>query len=313
MTIEQLKIFLGIAATNSFSETAEELYIGQSSISKKVQALEDELGSALFIRKSRKVELSGSGRVFYSYATTIMDAYEQMLQKMEPFVRKERPSLKVSSLALLSAYSLLTPLRHFFADRLDADINITERISLREVLQDFHSNDYSISIFFEDFVDKQTMKFIPILEDQFVCVFKKDYWLEEHETISLNMLKNEKFIMPFKGEFFQDRLIARCKSYKFIPDLLPMDLRLNTILDVVSDDNDHYVTLCYKGCINSLSSSELSFRTLNDIPPVRLGFVFDTNLEQNNPDCYQALKEFPTFYRSIQMAETSKRTLHSDF
>ena len=50
MTSEQLKTFLIIVETKSFSRTAETLFITQSSVSKRIHALEKEVGQILFNR-----------------------------------------------------------------------------------------------------------------------------------------------------------------------------------------------------------------------------------------------------------------------
>ena len=53
MDIEQLKIFISVAATGSFSRTATLTDSTQSSVSKAVAQLETELGAKLFERTGR--------------------------------------------------------------------------------------------------------------------------------------------------------------------------------------------------------------------------------------------------------------------
>lgn len=311
MTIEQLKVFLCIAQTNSFSETAEELFIGQSSVSKKVQALEEELGVVLFARKARKVELTKGGQAFYTYATSMIDTYNQMLQGMKPFVSTENRDFKVTSLALLSSYSLLAPLKTFVSETLKSNLNVIERIFARDVLHDYHSGEYSVCILFEDFLDQQSMEFIPILEDQFVCAFHKHHWLAKHESVSLDMLKKEKFVLPLNGEFYKERMIERCKQYKFIPDLMLMDLRFNTIMDAVAAGE--YITVCYKQSIVSQANDRLLFRELSDMQQVRFGFAFDAGQAAADRINVDQLRNFPQFYRSMLRLEAAKNTWTADF
>lgn len=61
MEIRQLKYFIAVAETGSFSEASRRCYLSQSAISQQVKALEEELGCQLFVRNSHKVLLSESG------------------------------------------------------------------------------------------------------------------------------------------------------------------------------------------------------------------------------------------------------------
>lgn len=66
MTIIQLKYFLALAETLNFSQVAEQFYVAQTAISYSIKALETELGTKLFERTTKKVELTSSGHIFYS-------------------------------------------------------------------------------------------------------------------------------------------------------------------------------------------------------------------------------------------------------
>ena len=57
MTIAQIKYFLAILEYSNFSNAAEEMYISQSSLSKQIKSLENELGITLFARSNNKVSL----------------------------------------------------------------------------------------------------------------------------------------------------------------------------------------------------------------------------------------------------------------
>ena len=58
MEINKLKTFVELASTLSFSETAANLFINQSSVSKQIKSLERELNCELFIRSKRQVRMT---------------------------------------------------------------------------------------------------------------------------------------------------------------------------------------------------------------------------------------------------------------
>lgn len=63
MDIQTLNAFIEVARLQSFSKAAEVLFVTQPAISKRITALETELGTALFNRINRKVTLTEAGRV----------------------------------------------------------------------------------------------------------------------------------------------------------------------------------------------------------------------------------------------------------
>lgn len=66
MTVVQLKYFITLAETLNFSQVAETFYVAQTAISYSIKALENELGTRLFDRTTKKVSLTSAGKIFYT-------------------------------------------------------------------------------------------------------------------------------------------------------------------------------------------------------------------------------------------------------
>lgn len=78
MKIEQLERFLVVADCLNFTTAADQLYVGQSTISRQIAALEDELGVTLLIRGPRSVELTEAGRVMQEEGVKLLKYIEQL-------------------------------------------------------------------------------------------------------------------------------------------------------------------------------------------------------------------------------------------
>lgn len=74
MTLVQLKHFIELANSGSFSKSALKLFITQPALSRSIKSLEDELGQPLFDRVGRKNELTAFGRHILSQANDLLDA-----------------------------------------------------------------------------------------------------------------------------------------------------------------------------------------------------------------------------------------------
>jgi DNA-binding transcriptional LysR family regulator len=72
MDLRQLDHFVSVAEERSFTRAASRLHIVQSGLSASIRALEDEFGAALFIRTTRRVDLTPTGRAFLIEARRVL-------------------------------------------------------------------------------------------------------------------------------------------------------------------------------------------------------------------------------------------------
>jgi DNA-binding transcriptional LysR family regulator len=89
MRISYLCEFSRLAQQLNFKKTADELHISQSALSKHVQALEDDLGVALFERDRHHVMLTPEGEIFQIKAQAIVELYETTKENFAASARTE--------------------------------------------------------------------------------------------------------------------------------------------------------------------------------------------------------------------------------
>ena len=82
MELKQLKTFVLVAETLSFSKTAEILNFAQSSISEQIRLLENEFGCKLFERLGRNICLTNEGNKFLIYAEKILSLCDEAKQSV---------------------------------------------------------------------------------------------------------------------------------------------------------------------------------------------------------------------------------------
>ena len=77
MDIDQARTFLAITANGSFLEAAKQLHLTQSTVSARIQRLEEELNARLFVRNRAGASLTPAGRRFLDYAKRLVLTADQ--------------------------------------------------------------------------------------------------------------------------------------------------------------------------------------------------------------------------------------------
>jgi DNA-binding transcriptional LysR family regulator len=79
-----VRTFIAVADSGQFQAAADDLAVSQQAVSKRVAALEKELGVRLFTRTPRGAELTVDGRAFLSHARDLLSAEERALAAVRP-------------------------------------------------------------------------------------------------------------------------------------------------------------------------------------------------------------------------------------
>ena len=124
MDFPQLEAFLEAANRGSFRRAADALYLSQPSVSARVQALEDEVGVALFHRTARGVRLTDMGRTFLPFAQRSMDTLRRGKEVLESVRQTSTGILNIATARVIGTYVLPETLHQFHQLHPDANLHI---------------------------------------------------------------------------------------------------------------------------------------------------------------------------------------------
>lgn len=82
MDTELARTFLAVISAGSFVDAASRLHVTQSTISARIQRLEEQLGTALFVRNKAGTTLTAAGRQFQRHASLLVRTVELARQEI---------------------------------------------------------------------------------------------------------------------------------------------------------------------------------------------------------------------------------------
>ncbi|MCX7772907.1 MAG: LysR family transcriptional regulator [Clostridia bacterium] len=113
INLEYYKIFYHVAKRRSITLAAEELFITQPAVSQAIRQLEQAIGSTLFIRTPKGVQLTPEGEVLHNY---ISQGYELMAlgeSKFKELLNLEAGEIRIGASDMTLQFYLLSYLEAF--------------------------------------------------------------------------------------------------------------------------------------------------------------------------------------------------------
>ncbi|WP_459176109.1 LysR substrate-binding domain-containing protein [Ewingella americana] len=95
MDLRQMRYFLTVAEEGHFGRAAQRLNIVQPALSMQIKSLEEEIGGSLFLRTSRKVELTEAGRLFRREAGLAVAQAERAKTLVQRSLRGETGRVRI--------------------------------------------------------------------------------------------------------------------------------------------------------------------------------------------------------------------------
>src|ERR1043165_4359238 len=97
MDIRQLKAFVAIAESGTFTAGAGRVHVTQAAISMQIRQLENETGAQLFVRAPRKIILTEAGEKLLERAYTILREHDAALEELAALTGAHRGRLRIGT------------------------------------------------------------------------------------------------------------------------------------------------------------------------------------------------------------------------
>ncbi|WP_139827465.1 LysR family transcriptional regulator [Cedecea sp. NFIX57] len=195
MELRQIRHFIAVAEHENFTRAALSMHIVQSALSTSIKQLEEELGTPLFIRSTRKVRLTMAGKVFLHYARTIGHYVDKAVQEVDAIVSLKTGTLSIGTVQSVPPFIDLPELLETFIRKFpDFEVKLCQGSSER-LNEKIQNQQISLAIMpVEEVSDRLASRIIAC--DEMVLAFAHDFpdLPAEGETIAMEALAGLSFI-----------------------------------------------------------------------------------------------------------------------
>ncbi len=187
MDIQNIRAFLMVAETGSFSRAAEKLFITQPAISKRISTLEFSLDCQLFDRLGKSVQLTQAGEALIPSYQRIIAEISETRRIISTLRAQVSGQLKFGTSHHIGLHRLPPVLRRYTSQYPDVELDIQFMDSEQAAALILKGDIELALITLPDAVEKPFTT-VPVWSDPMQCVVAKDHVLAGRKTVNRKQL-----------------------------------------------------------------------------------------------------------------------------
>ncbi|MCC8437300.1 LysR family transcriptional regulator [Brevibacillus sp. M2.1A] len=259
MDIKHLHYFVTVCDQLSYSKAAQKLHISQPSLSNAIKNLEQEVGSPLLERNTRKMELTDAGKILYQKALLLLSQMNMLKKEMEEVKLTGSGDLIIGIIESVKHW-IPKVIRGYQGRFPSINIKLIEVLSgkaVKESLRKYHTH----LLITNQFINEEDIESIALYDERLMLVLHKDHALAEKESVRLKDLANEPFIISTEG--FQTREdILTAFSFEQVDPQIKFEIeRFETALTLVRENLG--VTIIPENYLSGSTDASLVRKTID--------------------------------------------------
>ena len=264
MRIEQLQAFIAITETKSFGQAAKKCGVTQSTISRQIQSLEQDLGLPLFHR-STQAKLTLGGEKLLPRAQKICQEWHRATAECADLIAGKQPELCIAAIHSVCAHYLPPVLQQFCLDYPQVQLRVTALGSDRalKVLRD-GLVDLAIVMNNRFLTASNEIELTVLYEEQIDVLMAATHPLSQLEQIPLQKLIEYPQVV-FKDGYGMQRLVQEWFDLQNVEIETAMELNTLDAFRGVIRAGEMVALLPHKALTDSYSDSTLAIRPIQ--PP----------------------------------------------
>jgi len=191
--LRHLRYFNAVARELNFSRAAQLLHVAQPPLSRQIRQLEEELGTELFDRSTRPLQLTDAGRFFYEQTGQLLSRIEDIRQATARIGRGEKAWFGIGFVPS-TLYGVLPGLiRRFREESAQTEVSLSELMTIEQASA-LRSGRIDVGFGRLDIADPEIIC-RTLVEEPLLAVMSAEHPLLQHDSVSLAQLAQESVIL----------------------------------------------------------------------------------------------------------------------
>jgi DNA-binding transcriptional LysR family regulator len=235
MELRQLEHFLAVAHERHFTRAADVLRISQSGLSASIRALENELGTTLFTRSTRRVELTQAGTALLQESIRTVASASAAREAVAAIRDVLSGTLTVGTEQCLGVLDLPEQLARFRAQHPGVRINLGFAGSA-QLLEELSAGRQDLAVLAVCGAVPQGVRLETLSTEPFVVLCGPRHRLAAEQTLTVADLAAETFV-GFRGDWAARVLVNRAFAAEGLDHEVELEVNdVGTLLDLVEHD-----------------------------------------------------------------------------
>ena len=205
LTEQKIIVFLSLASTLNFTETANQLFVTQQAVSKHISQLEKELGIPLFVRSTHNVKLTPAGERCQTFFQKQMEDYTVFIESERENERKLSKSLRIGYNDWLDLGKAVSTARMRFHEQYPNITHIPERQPPDLLQAKLRGGELDIILVLRRFLRVESgLRIVPLAKFPMSILISRSLAESPGSTSIKELSKLPLIINSFSGETFQE-------------------------------------------------------------------------------------------------------------
>lgn len=234
MELRHLKYFLAVAEELNFTKASEKLFISQPPLSRQIIELEKELQAKLFIRNNKKVELTEAGKYFEKEVKAIFQNLEQITLKTKKIAGNISGEFRIAYISSIYSSEISNLIKYLRGQYPYVNFKLFE-ISTTKQIEALEKGKIDLGIIRSP-VKSPKIKAQLWFKDGFSVVYNKNF-INLNSEKEIPNLENETFVFFNKdyAPHYHEVLLELCAFYGFTPKVVHESNNINSIVQLVKN------------------------------------------------------------------------------
>lgn len=232
MDVQALRYFVEVASQGGFTRASRTLHVTQPAISRKVKALEEELGTPLLVRERRRVKLTDAGRIVLERARGVSESLRLIEEEVAELAALRRGRIRIGMPPIVGVTFFAPLLAEFHGAHPGIALELREEGS-HQIEALVMSGELDVGGVVLP-TDESAFGTMPFKRDELWAVLHPTHPLARRRSLTLGELRDTPFVLYRPDFALHGHIVDACRRAGFKPEVVSESSHWDFIVAMVA-------------------------------------------------------------------------------